>query len=134
MDYTDIKNIKSDVKFFIIFLILNGFTGFIMLTYVFERNFFELLLDNGFSLLVLCLIELIWMGYAICKLAKKRNIKIKDYIYILFVIPLFSISFIGQLGNSEAFACLFGKIGSELYNTYIIIINVYTLYLILKKK
>lgn len=129
-----LSDLKMNPKFFVISLILNGLTGFIMLSYVFQRNILKLLVDNGFILLIFCLIELLWIGYAIYKSCFKKEILLKDFKYILLVIPIFAISFMGQLGNSQAFEFLFGKIGSEIYNTYIIGIHIYTLYLLIKKK
>lgn len=129
-----LKNIKINANFLLTISIVNGLTGFIMLTHIFNKNLIELFTDYGFIILILSLIEMLWIGFSLCNYVIKRNIILKDFLYILIIIPIYSISFLGQLGNSECFKCLLGPIGGELYNTYIITINICTLFLLIKKK
>ncbi len=126
------ESITIDKTFILVSLILNGLTGLPTLSFLFGMDIIQLFISNFFLVIVLSIIDTIWIGYAILNFALKRNLEKKELLNVFVFIPLFAISFIGQLGNSEAFSIIFGMIGKDLYNCYIILIHLYALYVIVK--
>lgn len=125
------KNINlKDNLFVIISLILTGTQGYFFLAFV-----------NGFPNLKISMLHPVHLffafeitcafifGYLIYLIfIKKRDINIKEILYCLFFAPILFWSYIGQLGNSDALAIIFGDFIGLLY--YICLIPIYIYYLI----
>lgn len=133
MDFRNLKDsITPDNKFILISVILNGITGLLFLSFMAGTGILRLLFSSYFIFFIGTIVDTIWIGYAISNLIVKRKIESKDFLYIFLLIPIFAVSFMGQIGNSEAFSVLFGDVGRELYNSYVVIIHMFMIYKIFK--
>lgn len=132
----DLKDFKKgfliDNIFLVTALMINGFTGLIFLSFLAQKGLLELLSSSFFIFFVLLIIETLWISYSLFSLLAKKNIEKKDFLSIFVIIPLYAISFMGQLGNSAAFTVFWGDVGTEIYNSYVVLMHMFLIYKIFK--
>ena len=121
----------KDVNFLLNTLMFTGIPGFVFLGISQGIETFEQVTMNiAYSFLSIEFTCLFAYLYLFLLMIKKKDINIKQAIYILLIIPLLFWSYIGHLGTSDALSFCFGV---EMGGLYTIIILFVYIFVIIKK-
>lgn len=114
-------------------LMATSIPGFIFLgMLVGAENFRQAMFNVVYEFMALDCMCIFAYFYLIYLMITKKQIKIKESLYILFISPIMFFSYIGHLGTSDALAVFLGEGVGSIYSLILIIAYIYALIINLK--